>query len=435
MAARLRGKFGDSAVENYVISMAKSVSDLLEVAILLKEAGLFTPGNRPHMGLRVIPLFETIDDLRGSANVMAAYFDMPLARAILSGQDDLQEIMIGYSDSNKDGGYVTSNWEIRSAIVRLIELTKSRGLGVRFFHGRGGTVGRGGGPSFEATRALPAGAVAGGIRITEQGEVVASKYGHPDVGRRTLERMLAATLLADMDPEADAADGPLADAFATFSAEAYRAYRELVYETPGFDIYFRQSTPLPEISDLKIGSRPASRTSSTRIEDLRAIPWVFSWSQARAMVPGWYGFGAAAAKMREMGRGEELSALYAQSRFFRTVISNLEMVLAKTDLDIARHYADLVEDQNLANGIFARIEAECKATHETVLSLTGQKALLEHNPALAESIRLRLPYIDALNLLQLDLLRRRRSGKDDPETLQAIHMSINGVSAGLRNSG
>jgi phosphoenolpyruvate carboxylase len=247
--------------------------------------------------------------------------------------------------------------------------------------------------------------------------------------------MLAATLLADMDPEADAADGPLAGAFSTFSAEAYRAYRALVYETPGFDIYFRQSTPLPEISDLKIGSRPASRTSSTRIEDLRAIPWVFSWSQARAMVPGWYGFGAAAAKMREMGRGEELSALYAQSRFFRTVVSNLEMVLAKTDLDIARHYADLVEDQNLADGIFARIEAECKATHETVLSLTGQKALLEHNPALAESIRLRLPYIDALNLLQLDLLRRRRSGKDDPETLQAIHMSINGVSAGLRNSG
>ncbi len=435
MAARLRRKFGDRAVENYVISMAKSVSDLLEVATLLKEAGLFTPGSKPHMALRIVPLFETIEDLRGSANVMAAYFDLPLAAAILSGQDDLQEIMIGYSDSNKDGGYVTSNWEIRSAIVRLIALTNSRGLRVRFFHGRGGTVGRGGGPSFEATRALPAGAVTGGIRVTEQGEVVASKYGHPDVGRRTLERMLAATLLADIDPEADAADGPLADTFSTFSAEAYRAYRALVYETPKFDLYFRQSTPLPEISDLKIGSRPASRTSSTRIEDLRAIPWVFSWSQARAMVPGWYGFGAAAAKIREMGRGDELPALYAQSRFFRTVVSNLEMVLAKTDLDIARHYADLVEDQDLANGIFARLEAECKATHDVVLSLTGQKALLEHNPALAESIRLRLPYIDALNLLQLDLLRRRRSGKDDAETLQAIHMSINGVSAGLRNSG
>jgi phosphoenolpyruvate carboxylase len=415
--------------------MAKSVSDLLEVAILLKEAGLFVPGSRPHAGLRIIPLFETIEDLRNSARIMADYFDLPLAHAILAAQDDLQEIMIGYSDSNKDGGYVTSNWEIRSAIAGLIALAKSRGVRVRFFHGRGGTVGRGGGPSYEATRALPAGAVEAGIRVTEQGEVVASKYGHPDVGRRTLERMLAATLLADVDPEPDAADGELSETFAAFSAEAYRAYRALVYETPGFETYFRQSTPLPEISNLKIGSRPASRTPSTRIEDLRAIPWVFSWSQARAILPGWYGFGAAAAKMEAMGRGTELAALYARSRFFRTVVSNLEMVLAKTNLDIARRYGDLVEDQALADSIFERIAAECKATHDTVLALTGQKALLEHNPELAESIRLRLPYIDALNLLQLDLLRRRRSGKEDEETLQGIHMSINGVSAGLRNSG
>jgi phosphoenolpyruvate carboxylase len=435
MAAHLRRQFGDSAVENYVISMAKSVSDILEVAILLKEAGLFTPDTKPHAALRIIPLFETIEDLRDSARIMEAYFNLPLARSILAGQQDLQEVMIGYSDSNKDGGYVTSNWEIRSAIVHLIALAKSRGLRVRFFHGRGGSVGRGGGPSFDATRAFPVGAVEGGIRVTEQGEVVASKYGHPDVGRRTLERMVAATLLADVDPETDAADGALAESFAVFSAEAYRAYRALVYETPGFDVYFRQSTPLPEISDLKIGSRPASRKNSTRIEDLRAIPWVFSWSQARLTLPGWYGFGAAAAKMHEMGRGAELTALYAQSRFFRTVISNLEMVLAKSNLDIARHYADLVEDQNLANAIFARIEAEHRATLDTVLALTGQKTLLENNPALAESIRLRLPYIDALNLLQLDLLRRRRSGKEDPETVQAIHMSINGVSAGLRNSG
>jgi phosphoenolpyruvate carboxylase len=435
MAASLRKLFGDTAVENYVISMAKSVSDILEVAILLKEAGLFVPGTKPRAALRIIPLFETIEDLRGSAAIMEAYFDLPLAQAILAAQDGLQEVMIGYSDSNKDGGYVTSNWEIRSAIVRLIALAKSRSLRLRFFHGRGGSVGRGGGPSFEATRAFPTGAVEGGIRVTEQGEVVASKYGHPDVGRRTLERMVAATLLADRDPETDAADGALTESFAAFSAEAYRAYRALVYETPGFEIYFRQATPLPEISDLKIGSRPASRTASARIEDLRAIPWVFSWSQSRMMLPGWYGFGSAAAKMQEMGRGEELTKLYADSRFFRTVISNLEMVLAKTDLDIARHYADLVEDQTLANRIFARIEVEYKATHDIVLALTGQKTLLEHNPALAESIRLRMPYIDALNLLQLDLLRRRRSGKEDAETVHAIHMSINGVSAGLRNSG
>ena len=433
--AHLRRQFGDDAVANYVISKAASVSDILEVTMLLKEAGLFAPGNQPRCALRIIPLFETIEDLRASPKIMAEFFDSSFGRAVLAAQDDLQEVMIGYSDSNKDGGYVTSNWEIRSAIVKLIALAKSRGIRLRFFHGRGGTVGRGGGPSFEATRALPAGAVGGGMRVTEQGEVVASKYGHPDVGRRTMEMMVAATLLTDLDPEADAADGELAESFSAFSLHAYQAYRALVYETPGFEFYFRQSTPLPEISDLKIGSRPPSRSNSTRIEDLRAIPWVFSWSQARATLPGWYGFGSAAIKMREDGKQEQLERLYGQSQFFRTIVSNLEMVLAKSNLEIARCYADLVENQELANGIFNRIAAEWNVTRDTVLALTGQTKLLEHNPALNESIQLRLPYIDALNLLQLDLLRRRRAGKDDDDTLHGIHMSINGISAGLRNSG
>ncbi len=320
--AELRRRFGDDAVANYVISKAEGVSDLLEAAVLLKEAGLFVPGDRPKCALRIVPLFETIDDLRAAPRIMAAFFDLPLGRAVLAAQDDLQEVMIGYSDSNKDGGYVTSNWEIRSALVALIELAKARGLKLRFFHGRGGTVGRGGGSSYEATRALPAGAVSIGIRVTEQGEVVASKYGHPDVGRRTLETMVAATVLADVDPEADAADGEFADVFSSFSADAYRAYRALVYETPGFETYFRESTPIPEISDLKIGSRPASRKNSARIKDLRAIPWVFSWSQARVMLPGWYGFGSAATKMRDANRSAELAALYARSRFFRTIVSN-----------------------------------------------------------------------------------------------------------------
>jgi phosphoenolpyruvate carboxylase len=433
--ARLRSQFGDDAVANYVISKAASVSDILEVALLLKESGLFVPGKQPRCALRIIPLFETIEDLRASPQIMEQFFDSALGRAVLAAQDDLQEVMIGYSDSNKDGGYVTSNWEIRSAIVRLIALSKSRNIRLRFFHGRGGTVGRGGGPSFEATRALPAGAVGSGMRVTEQGEVVASKYGHPDVGRRTMERMVAATLLTDLDPEADAADGELAESFSVFSAHAYQAYRALVYETPGFEFYFRQSTPLPEISDLKIGSRPPSRTNSTRIEGLRAIPWVFSWSQARAMLPGWFGFGSAAIKMREGGKQDQLETLYRNSQFFRTIVSNLEMVLAKSNLEIARCYADLVENQELANDIFNRIAAEWNLTRDTVLALTGQTKLLEHHPALGESIQLRLPYIDALNLLQLDLLRRRRAGKDDDDTLRGIHMSINGISAGLRNSG
>ena len=435
-AARLKTAFGENAVANYVISMARSVSDLLEVAILLKEAGLFRPDSHPSARMRIVPLFETIQDLRAASEVMASFFDLPMARAIIAADDDLQEVMIGYSDSNKDGGYVTSNWEIRSAIVKLIGVAKARGIRLRFFHGRGGTVGRGGGPSFEATRALPEGAVAAGLRLTEQGEVVASKFGHPDVGRRTLERLVAASLLADFDPEADATDGDLADVFSRFSSDAYATYRALVYETPGFETYFRQSTPLPEISNLKIGSRPSSRTNSTRIEDLRAIPWVFSWTQARVMLPGWYGFGTAAVRMAERGEEDRLKELYARSRFFRTIVSNLEMVLAKCDLEIGRCYAALVEDQNLAASIYERIADEWQRTHAAVLRLTGQSTLLEHNPVLMESIRLRLPYIDALNLLQLDALRRRRAGKeDDDETLHAIHMSINGVSAGLRNSG
>lgn len=434
-AASLRRRFGDGTVANYVISKSESVSDLLETCILMKEAGLFVPGPKPQPALRVIPLFETIQDLRNCPAIMREYFSLPLVRGMLAAQNDLQEVMIGYSDSNKDGGYVTSNYEIRAAIRALLGEAKEHGLALRFFHGRGGTVGRGGGPSFEATRALPAGAVATGMRVTEQGEVVASKYGNPEIGRRTLERMVAAALLTDIAPEPDAADGELADLFATFSESAYRSYRTLVYDTPGFETYFRQSTPLPEISNLKIGSRPPSRTNSTRIEDLRAIPWVFSWSQARTMLPGWYGFGSASGMLHDAGRGEDLVQLYRQSPFFRTVVSNLEMVLAKSNLEIGRRYAELVEDRALAESIFERISKEWHATKDVVLALTGQKKLLDANPALAESIRLRLPYIDALNLLQLELLRRRRSGAEDDETLRGIHMSINGISAGLRNSG
>jgi len=434
-AARLRALFGDAAIANYVISKAASVSDMLEVAILLKEAGLFTPGETPVCGLRIEPLFETIDDLRNSADVMADWFDLPLARSILAAQGNLQEVMIGYSDSNKDGGYITSVMEIRAAIGRLVALGKERGVTLRFFHGRGGAVGRGGGSAFEAIQALPGGAVAAGVRITEQGEVVSSKYGYPDVGRANLEILAAATLLADFKHEPDAADGEGTEILAALSAKAYAAYRDLVYETPGFEDYFRQSTPLPEISELKIGSRPPSRTASTKIEDLRAIPWVFSWSQARVMLPGWYGFGAAVNDLSDHGGIDALRRLYKGSAFFRTTLSNMEMVLAKSNLGIARQYADLVEDKAMADAVFARISAEWTATREAVLAITEQSHLLANDPRLEESIRLRLPYIDGLNLLQVDLIRRHRRG-EDPEVIGAgVHMSINGVSAGLRNSG
>ncbi len=430
-AAALKAKFGDGAVANYVISKAATPSDLLETALLMKEAGLFLPGAKPRASLRIVPLFETIEDLRLSADVMGNYFDQPVMRAMIADQDNLQEVMIGYSDSNKDGGYVTSNWEIRSGIARLVALGQERGIRMRFFHGRGGAVGRGGGSSFDAIRALPMGASHDGIRITEQGEVVASKYGDPEIGRSSLETIVAAALLAELSPESDAADGEDGALLAAFSQAAFAAYRGLVYETPSFEVYFREATPLLEIADLKIGSRPAARKQSGRIEDLRAIPWVFSWSQARVMLPGWFGFGSAAAKIG----AEKLRPLYKKSASFRTTIANMEMVLAKSSMPIARRYAELVEDRALAAKVTARIEQEWQATVDAVLAISGQKSLLEADPRLMASIQSRLPYVDALNHLQVDLLRRRRAGDANADIHRGIHMSINGVSAGLRNSG
>jgi phosphoenolpyruvate carboxylase len=429
--AALKQSFGERAVANYVISKAASVSDLLETALLMKEAGLLVPGAAPAASLRVVPLFETIEDLRRSVTIMRAYFDSPIVQAMIAGQGGLQEVMIGYSDSNKDGGYVTSTWEIYSGISRLVALGRERGIKMRFFHGRGGAVGRGGGSSFEAIRALPAGASAHGIRITEQGEVVSSKYGDPQIGRANLETIVLAALLAEQDPRPDAADGEAGAIFSEMSRLAYGTYRGLVYETPGFEKYFRQATPLLEIADLKIGSRPASRSQSPRIEDLRAIPWVFSWSQARVMLPGWYGFGTAA---RAAGL-ERLKDLYARSAFLRTMMANMEMVLAKSNMAIARRYAELAQDRALAEEIAGRIDAEWNLTREAILAITGQDAMLERNPRLADSIQSRLPYVDALNHLQLDLLRRRRAGDVSTEVHDGIHMSINGISAGLRNSG
>ncbi|HVW74121.1 MAG TPA: phosphoenolpyruvate carboxylase [Rhizomicrobium sp.] len=430
-ASTLKRDFGEGAIAQYVISKAASPSDLLETAILMKESGLFLPGETPRARLRIVPLFETIEDLRQSVEVMGRYFDAPLVRTMIAAQGGLQEVMIGYSDSNKDGGYVTSNWEIYSAIARLVALGKARGVNMRFFHGRGGAVGRGGGSSFDAIRALPGEASAHGIRITEQGEVVASKYGDRDIGEASLETIVAAALLAELSPQDDAADGDAGALLATLSQTAFHAYRSLVYDTPRFETYFRQATPLLEIADLKIGSRPASRTTSPRIEDLRAIPWVFSWSQARVMLPGWYGFGTAASQAGI----DALKPLYKNSAFFRTMLANMEMVLAKSSLTIARRYSELVDDQSFARSVMDRIEAEWHLTRDALLAITGQRLLLAASPKLADSIRSRLPYVDALNHLQVDLLRRRRAGDASREIHAGIHMSINGVAAGLRNSG
>ena len=441
-ARAILARHGSRAIENYVISKCESVSDLLEVALLLKEAGLFVadPDGRPRaLALNVVPLFETIADLRRSPEIMAAALALPRYRAWVAERGMYQEIMLGYSDSNKDGGYLTSNWELHKAQIRLIEACRAAGVTPRFFHGRGGTVGRGGGPSHDAILAQPAGSLALGLRVTEQGEMISAKYSDAALGRRNLEAITAAALEGGLVPALP--EGELDPAYHTameaLSTIAFRTYRSLVYETPGFEDFFRAATPIRELSDLKIGSRPASRKASSRIEDLRAIPWVFSWSQSRLLLPGWFGFGTAVTEWLA-DHPDGLALLQDMNRrwpFFGTLLSNLDMVLSKTDLGIASRYAELVGDGELRDAVFARLASEHALTVLRLLEITGQGALLEGNPTLARSLRDRLPYLDPLNHLQVELLRRFRCGQNDELTKRAIHLTINGLAAGLRNSG
>jgi phosphoenolpyruvate carboxylase len=412
------------------------VSDLLEVGIMLKEVGLV---RGRELALNIIPLFETIDDLRRAADTMRAAFALPCYRAWLAGRGNWQEVMLGYSDSNKDGGYLAANWALYRAESALVAAFRADGVKLRLFHGRGGTVGRGGGPSYEAILAQPAGSVTGGLRITEQGEIIASKYSDPELGRRNLETLAAATLEASIVDAENLGEraGVYHAALDALAAYALAAYRALVYETPEFVGYFRASTPIAEIAELNIGSRPAARTASSRIEDLRAIPWVFSWGQCRLMLPGWFGFGAAVdAWLVDCPQGLSLlREMHARWPFFKSVLSNMAMVLAKTDLAIASRYADLVPDAAVREPIFARLAADHRRTVELLLEITGQETLLYDNPTLARSIRDRFPYLDPLNHLQVELLRRYRGGQTDERTKRGIHLTINGLAAGLRNSG
>ena len=435
-AAEIHALYGPTALPHYIISKAANVSDLLEVALLLKEVGLFTLDGG--LAMDIIPLFETIADLENARDVMHAAFAMPAYRGWVASRGNIQEVMLGYSDSNKDGGYLTANWALHKAERALVEVHREAGVRLRLFHGRGGTVGRGGGPAYDAIRAQPWGAVDGAIRLTEQGEIIGSKYADADVGRRNLETLVAATLEASFQQPGSGESGGRFDAVMdALSQRSFAAYRNLVYETPGFADYFRASTPISELAALNIGSRPASRTASQRIEDLRAIPWVFSWSLCRLMLPGWYGFGTAIETWcAEKPDGMKiLGEMYRDWLFFRTIISNMEMVLAKSDLAVASRYADLVPDAALRDAVFGRIRDEWQRTVKAVQSITGQESLLADNPVLARSIRDRLPYLDPLNHLQLELLRRHRGGKSDDRTQRGIHLTINGIAAGLRNSG
>jgi phosphoenolpyruvate carboxylase len=487
-ARLMRERFGPQAIRHYIISHTETASDLLEVLLLQKEAGLMTGtiDDQAVAQLIVVPLFETIADLRNAAPIMRDYYGLPGVAKLVQRSGAEQDIMLGYSDSNKDGGIFTSNWELYRAEIALVELfdqLATRGAGppqgagapsggsaahavasvgahvpnniqLRMFHGRGGTVGRGGGPSYQAILAQPPGTVRGQIRLTEQGEVIGSKYANPEIGRRNLETLVAATLEATLLQPTKTAPRTFLAAAETLSQSSMTAYRALVYETPGFADYFFGSTPIREIAELNIGSRPAARvrptsaqgtgpkTGTPRIEDLRAIPWSFSWGQCRLTLPGWYGFGTAVHQFlgeQAGGPGREslvlLQKMYRQWPFFRALLSNMDMVLAKSDLALASRYAELVADARVRKRIFATIEAEWHLTAEALQAITGEKQRLATNPALQRSIRHRFPYIDPLHHLQVELVRRHREGKLDERAQRGIHLSINGIAAALRNTG
>lgn len=432
-AAETKRRQGPRAILAYIVSNTTSPSDLLEVYLLLKEVGLFRSGATPRADVFAEPLFETIGDLRAAAETMRTYLGLPLVRALLASAK-VQEVMIGYSDSNKDGSYLTSTWELHQASLALARVVGEAGHGVQFFHGRGGAIGRGGGSSFEALLAQPQGTVQGRMRLTEQGEVIATKYGDPELARQSFETLASGVVLASLSRRSA---GPGAarqiETMDKLSRASMAAYRKLVYETPGFVDYFYGATPIAEIADLNIGSRPTSRKTTRSLDGLRAIPWVLSWSQSRTMLPGWYGFGSA---VRDAGAPiEALRELHRSWPFFQTALANMEMVLAKADRDISASYAGLVEDRALANQVFGAIKAEWERTEEALLAITGQAALLEGNPGLATVIRLRLPYIDPLNHLQVELIRRRRGGDTNEEVREGIHLTMNGIAAGLRNAG
>ena len=463
-AAKGRERYGPQAIRHAIISHTESVSDLLEVLLLQKESNLMRGllAEDAVADLIVVPLFETIEDLAQSEKIMRDYFALPgilpmirraqaaTKRNPLLGQYSEQDIMLGYSDSNKDGGIVTSNWSLyraEIALAKLFDELPGPRIAMRLFHGRGGTVGRGGGPSYQAILAQPHGTVRGQIRLTEQGEVIGSKYANPDIGRRNLETLVAATLEASLlPPRAEVPERYLTLA-EQLSQASMQAYRALVYETPGFADYFFTATPLREITELNIGSRPASRKPSQRIEDLRAIPWGFSWGQCRLTLPGWFGLGAAVesyldGRIKVNGKASsrakrlaELQQMASDWPFFANLLSNIDMVMAKSDLALARRYADLVPDPKLRKQVSERIETEWARTAKALTLITGHKERLATNPALRRSIEHRFPYIDPLHHVQVELLRRYREGQSDERVKLGIQIAINGIAAALRNTG
>ncbi len=454
MIRRVREEFGAGAITCYIISMAGTLSDLLEVQFFCKEMGI--------VGLPIVPLFETIDDLRNCTGILETAFRHPNYRAWLTMCGDRQQVMLGYSDSSKDGGILTSSWELYSAQRRLAALGERHGVGITLFHGRGGAIGRGGGPIYEAILGQPPGTVNGHIRITEQGEMLSFKYGLPSIALRSLELVVAGVMQMSVPGNVNVSSAIVGEtrqewieALEVISASACRHYREMIYGDPRFLRFFEEATPILELGWLNIGSRPARRTKGRAIEELRAIPWVFSWMQSRYVLPSWYGVGFALEEYvtKQDNHLGQLQEMYREWPFLRSFLDNLQMTLSKADMHIARHYAGLVEDEELRRHFTEHIEREYERTRSVVLRITGEQALLDNAPVLQRSIRLRNPYVDPLSYFQVALLRRlralggplmldeegeRTASETERERAQltyAVLLTINGIAAGLRNTG
>ena len=452
VARRALDELSPSAIGTYVISMAKDVSDVLAVLVLAKEAGLYQPavGARELVArLRVAPLFETIEDLRRAPGVLSRLLENRAYAPVWKAQGNLQEVMVGYSDSCKDGGILTSSWELHKSQEALSKIARGHGAELLLFHGRGGSVGRGGGPSHEAILAQPRGTLRGRIKITEQGEVVSTKYGLPEIALRSLEVATSAVIEASLDsgdevvPSEDERMARFREVMEELSHTAFSSYRSVVADTSGFSRYFLDATPVEELEHLHIGSRPARRKKrSTSLADLRAIPWVFGWTQSRHLLPGWLGVGSALEAFAEQRPRVHLALLremHRDWRFFRSMLSNIEMALAKADFQIARHYAERLSSRG-GRAIFERLEKEYQMTRTRLLQVTEQKFLLEKTPVLRRSIELRNPYVDPMSYLQVELLARHRKARAkrreaQEELLYAILLTINGIASGLRNTG
>jgi phosphoenolpyruvate carboxylase len=447
MIHRAHREFGKRSIEVYLISMTRSASDILEVLILAKEAGLFRyePGGKVVSDLNVAPLLETIDDLTRGPQIMKQLFDLEVYRQHLLANKNRQEIMLGYSDGSKDGGTLTANWKLYKAQQEIHGVARQYGLRLKFFHGRGGSLGRGGGPLNRSILSQPAETLGDGVKITEQGEVLSSRYALPEIAYRSLEQA-ASTLItgaAHVSSESEKTYGRTPEwekAMDVISTHALKAYQNLVFGDQDFLTYFKQATPLPELGELNIGSRPMSRKNSQRFEDLRAIPWVFAWTQSRQLLPAWYAAGSGLASFATNKENIELlKTMYKQWPFFHSTIDNLQMALMKADLTTANEYISMVEEASIAQRIFSAIKKEYDLTKELLLTITEQQELLENIPNIKESIRLRNPYVDPLSFLQVSLITQLRQLKklqqEDIELLKEVLLTINGIAAGLRNTG